>query len=471
MNNSSEFFPDLNGKRVTVMGLGLFGGGVAATRFLADRGARVTVTDLLSENELAESLAQLNGCPIANYHLGGHVEEDFTDADLIVVNPAVKRCHRFLQQARQAGIPLSSEMNLFWQFNRGKTIGVTGSNGKSTTTALIHSILQAAGWNSRLGGNIGCSLLSEVETIQIGDWSVLEFSSFQLHDLDRLPASPDVAVVTNFAPNHLDWHESLDDYRKSKQTILRWQSPQAIAVLNQDDDDVNHWPVFGRTFWFGSHDQGREGIFLSGNSCLMRLEGTESLISLPCWLKLPGLHNLQNAMAAACVALALGVPVDALQQGMEDFTPLPHRLQFVAEVEGRRFYNDSLATTPESAIAAVESFAAPVILLAGGYDKQVDLSQLAETIATRVKAAALMGQTAEELTDLLEYREINCTVSSCECSSFEEAFRCACAHSAPGDVILLSPGCASYDWFANFQERGETFIELVHAWHPEHVQR
>ena len=143
----------------------------------------------------------------------------------------------------------------------------------------------------------------------------------------------------------------------------------------------------------------------------------------------------------------------------------------MAEVEGRRFYNDSLATTPESAIAAVESFAEPVILLAGGYDKQVDLSQLAETIATRVKAAALIGQTAEELTDLLEYCEIYCTVPHCAYSSFEEAFRCACSHSAPGDVILLSPGCASYDWFANFQERGETFIELVHAWHPQRVQR
>ena len=470
MNDSSEFFGDLNGKRVTVMGLGRFGGGVAATRFLADRGAKVTVTDLLSDNELAESLAQLDGCPIENFHLGGHVEEDFTTADLIVVNPAVKRCNRYLQQARQAGIPLASEMNLFWQLNRGKTVGVTGSNGKSTTTALIHSILQAAGWNSRLGGNIGCSLLSEVETIQADDWSILELSSFQLHDLNRLPASPDVAVVTNFAPNHLDWHESLDDYRKAKQTILRWQSPQAIAVLNQDDNDVKRWPVYGKTLWFGSDDQGREGIFASGDSCVMRLEGTESVLPLPCWLKLPGLHNLQNAMAAACATLVVGVPVDAVQQGLENFTPLPHRLQFVAEIEGRRFYNDSLATTPESAIAAVESFAEPVILLAGGYDKQVDLSQLAETIATRVKSAVLMGQTAEELTDLLECGEIQCSAAHCECSSFDEAFRCACAHSALGDVILLSPGCASYDWFANFQKRGETFIELVNAWHPERVQ-
>jgi len=175
-------------------------------------------------------------------------------------------------------------------------------------------------------------------------------------------------------------------------------------------------------------------------------------------------------MAAACAALALDVPVEAIQQGLENFTPLPHRLQFVAEVEGRKFYNDSLATTPESAIAAVESFAEPVIPLAGGYDKQVDLSQLAESIATRVKAAVLMGQTAEELTDMLECGEIDCSVPYHECSSFDDAFRHACAQSAPGDVILLSPGCASYDWFANFQERGETFVELVHAWQPQHVQ-
>ncbi|HXY33450.1 MAG TPA: UDP-N-acetylmuramoyl-L-alanine--D-glutamate ligase [Planctomycetaceae bacterium] len=453
---------ELAGCKVTVMGLGRFGGGLGAVRFLAARGAHVTVTDLLTAEELAEPLAQLTDCPVEAFHLGGHVEEDFVDADLIVVNPAVPPTSPFLARAREACVLLTSEMSLFWQFNRGRTIGVTGSNGKSTTAAMTHAILQAAGIPSRLGGNIGTSLLPEIDDIGPEEWSVVELSSFQLNDLDRLPASPNISVVTNFTPNHLDWHGSLADYRRCKQSILRWQTPDDVAVVNLDDADVRAWPTFGRRLGFGCRDAGCDGIFERGPEHVLRLDGSQRRFPMREWISLPGRHNLSNAMAAACAAVAAGSDLEAVRRGLKSYRSLPHRLEFVAEVQGRRFYNDSLATTPESAVVGLEAFQQPVVLLAGGYDKQIDLTPLAQAIVRRAKAAALIGQTADLLACLLEeHADEADEPPTRECDSFEGAFAWAVSQSEPGDVVLLSPGCASYDWFRNYAERGRRFVELV----------
>ncbi|MGH7127219.1 MAG: UDP-N-acetylmuramoyl-L-alanine--D-glutamate ligase, partial [Planctomycetaceae bacterium] len=302
-----------------------------------------------------------------------------------------------------------------------------------------------------------------VDEIQPEEWIVLELSSFQLHDLDGMFASPQVAVVTNFSPNHLDWHGSLAEYRRAKQTILRWQTDEGLAVLNAADADVTTWKTHGRRLAFNvaveQYDQ--PGVTETAAEAVFREKGRETAFPLAEWLRLPGRHNRQNALAACCAALAMGVDVTAVKEGLTNFTPLPHRLEFVAEAGGRRFYNDSLATTPESTLFALESFNEPIVLLAGGYDKQVDLTMLAEAIRTRAKAAALMGQTAAILADLLETAGERPPLR--ECHSFDEAFRWACEQSAPGDVVLLSPGCASYDWFRNFAERGERFRELVAA--------
>jgi UDP-N-acetylmuramoylalanine--D-glutamate ligase len=456
---------DLAGCKVTVMGLGRFGGGLGAVRFLAARGARVTVTDLLTADDLSEPLAKLADCPVDAYHLGGHIEEDFVDTDLIVVNPAVPPSSPFLARARAECVPLTSEMSLFWQFNRSHTIGVTGSNGKSTTTAMTHAILQAAAVPSRLGGNIGTSLLPEIDAIGPEEWSVVELSSFQLDDLDRLPASPNIAVVTNFTPNHLDWHGSLAEYRRAKQSILRWQTPDDVAVLNEDDADVRAWPTFGRKLGFGTRDAGCDGIFERGTEHILRRDGSHERFGLREWVPLPGRHNVANAMAAACAALAAGADLDAVRRGLESYRSLPHRLEFVGEVCGRRFYNDSLATTPESAVVGLEAFSGPVVLLAGGYDKQIDLTPLALGILRRAKGAALMGQTADLLACLLEeHGDTDDEPPTSLCDSFEEAFRWAVENSRPGDVVLLSPGCASYDWFRNYAERGRRFVELVEAY-------
>ena len=381
------------------------------------------------------------------------------------MNPAVKRDNSFLNAALDAGVPITSEMNLFWKWNLAPIIAITGSNGKSTTTAMTHAILTelcaARGQRAWLGGNIGNSLLPNVDQISPHDLVVLELSSFQLADLDRLQVSPHVAVVTNFAANHLDWHPDLQDYRHSKQTILRWQTETDYAVLNQDDADVRHWQTQGHRLGFGLVNESTLGTFRDHSDAVLRTDDREVRMPLGEWLTLPGEHNFANAMAAITAATAIGAQTSEIQTAIRNYRSLPHRLEFVGEVNGRRFFNDSLATTPESTIVALRAFDRPIILLAGGYDKHVSLAEMAHEISLRAKAVALMGQTATDLHSMLQANcERRCLVSEPQ-SSFASAFEWAVQQSADGDIVLLSPGCASYDWFKNFADRGSQFAERV----------
>jgi UDP-N-acetylmuramoylalanine--D-glutamate ligase len=486
---------EFRGKRVTVMGLGSFGGGIGAVQFFVAQGANVTVTDLKPAEELAGALHAIGGSDGVVLHLGGHSEKDFSDTDLIVASPAVPRESRYLKIARDAGIAVTSEMNLFWERNRGRTIGVTGSNGKSTTTAMINALLTGGEGSGELetiggltpparrvaeqsrprvwlGGNIGKSLLPVVDQIAAGDWVVLEISSFQLEDLAALEPNPHVAVVTNFSPNHLDRHGSVEAYRAAKQNLLRWQTADRFAVLNQSDPDVSGWPTKAQKIWFGREDEGRQGMFAVGfdayrRRALFRFGPREQVLPLGNWLNLPGVHNFQNALAASCAALVLGNGRAEIEAGLTKFTGLPHRLQLVAETAGRKFYNDSKATTPEATLLALDSFRAPVVLLAGGYDKGLDLAELARGIVgRRVKAVALLGQTGAGLKELLGEADPQGTTVAKVHVTFEGAFQWAAAQSAVGEVVLLSPGCASYDWFPNYEARGNEFTRLARAWQP-----
>jgi len=458
---------DYAGRRVTVFGLGSFGGGAGAVRFLASRGAILTVTDRRTPELLRETIDQLNEVAVAHWHLGDHIESDFTSADLIVVNPAIRRDHPLLQLATSRGVPLTSEMNLFWLHNPAPIVAVTGSNGKSTTTALLHALLQGGSRRCWLGGNLGRSLLPDVDAISAEDLVVLELSSFQLSDLNRLQVSPHGAIVTNFSPNHLDWHPTLEDYRAAKQTLLRWQTATDFAVLNAQDADVSTWPVQGQRFVFSDTVTEGDGVCLEGDTCLWRRGQQEVRFPLAEWLTLPGRHNLQNAMAAAAAALAMGTSLTAVEAGMRNYVPLPHRLQFVCEVAGRRFYNDSLATTPESTQVALAAFSEPIVLLAGGYDKQVDLTDMAQAIASRTKAVSLMGQTATTLHQQITNSPRCVTTVLAPHAHLESAFLAATRCSSPGDIVLLSPGCASYDWFRNFEDRGQQFMQLARQWSAE----
>ncbi len=297
---------------------------------------------------------------------------------------------------------------------------------------------------------------------------MLELSSFQLKDLDRILARPNVAVVTNFTPNHLDWHGTLADYRQSKQTILRWQTPDDVATLNADDAEVWAWPTKARRVGFGENDLSGPGVFAmtgTASDWRVRINDLDQTDRSGEWLQVPGRHNQQNAAAAIAAALSVGATLQDAQAALESFMGLPHRLQFVVETAGRRFYNDSIATTPESVIMALAAFQQPIILLAGGYDKGIDLSELSLHIAQKVKAVALLGSTAAVLKNHLERNQFPDSAARI-CGSLEEAVHWSGAQSLPGDVILLSPACASYDWFRNFVDRGEQFTQLAKSWTP-----
>jgi UDP-N-acetylmuramoylalanine--D-glutamate ligase len=426
------------GRRVVVMGLGRFGGGVAAARWLARRGAEVAVTDLAPASSLAESLGALRDVPIAHYRLAGHDEADFRRADWVVVNPAVKPDNPLLALARRAGARLTSEIELFLRHCPAPVVGVTGSNGKSTTAAMTAAALRADGRRAWLGGNLGGSLLEKLDDIRPGDWCVLELSSFQLHYLADDVPWPAVAVVTGFSPNHLDWHGSLAQYAAAKQRLLLRQGPDGAAVLNLADAEVARWRGLVRG----------------------RLVEPAAGGQLPP-LGVPGEHNRVNAALAAAAARAAGCSEDAIRRGLAGFGGLPQRLEWVATVAGRRFYNDSAATTPESTAAALRSLDGAVWLLAGGRNKGFDLDRLAREIARRAAGAALFGATAEALRARLAAADP--AFPAADCRTLDAALWWCWERSRPGEAILLSPGMASTDQFLNYQQRGERFVALVGA--------
>lgn len=461
---------DYHGRRVTVMGLGRFGGSLGAIRYLVQHGADVLVTDVRPAGALEPSLAQLADLGPIRLRLGEHRDEDFTDCDLVVASAAIPGDNRYLQQSRDRGIPVTREMNLFWERNPGRVVAITGTNGKSTTTALTHALLSRA-FPERvwLGGNIGKSLLPDVEKIRPGDWVVLELSSFQLEDLAPLRPRPAVAMVTNFTPNHLDRHPSIEAYRSAKQQLLGSQTADQIAVLNQDDPDVAAWPTAARTFWFGGEDLGREGMFIVSSGtfprhAIFRLGLREQVYPLGEWLQLPGRHNILNALAASATALALGAQAAHIEQGIREFAGLPHRLELVAERKGVRYYNDSKSTTPAATILAIRSFRAPTWLIVGGYDKQIAFDELFSEIAVRgLRGVTCIGQVGEQLAsrmgEVVAQRRLSTTVRFC--GSLAPAVEFIAGQAEAGDVVLLSPGCASYDQFENYEHRGEEFTRLI----------
>ena len=426
--------PDV--RRVTIMGLGHFGGGVSAARWLARRGAEVTVTDLADEKVLADSLAALADVPIAGFHLGGHQEADFRGTDLVVVNPAVRPGNRFVQIASECGVRLTSETELFLQPCPAPIIGVTGSNGKSTTAAMTAAILRAEGRTVWLGGNIGTSLLEELDRITPDDWVVLELSSFQLWHLNPGVRMPEVAVVTNCRPNHLDWHTSDADYQRAKKRILLGQQAGHLAVLNTSDAEVASWKplVRGRCLPLVSDD-----------------------VTAP--LSVPGDHNRQNAVCAATAALGVGCGREAIRAGLASFSTLAHRLEPIAVVDGRRLVNDSASTTPDSTIAGLRALEGPTWLLAGGKNKGTDFRPLTTAIHRESCGAAFYGTAGSEL-----YGQVNtqgAAFPSTAVDTMEEALRWCWQRSRRGDNILLSPACSSHDQFQNFRTRGETFVDLA----------
>jgi UDP-N-acetylmuramoylalanine--D-glutamate ligase len=427
---------DFRGRKTTVMGLGRHGGGVAAARFCAQAGALVTVTDLAEETALSESMAILRDMPIAKFTLGRHLEEDFSNADIVVVNPAVKPANSWVELARQTGAQITSETELFLSACPAKVIGVTGTVGKSTTAAMLAAILQTAGRITWLGGNIGHSLLSDLPRMQGQHVVVLEISSFQLHWLSDNCSWPHGAIVTNCSPNHLDWHPTWGQYITAKQRLIQHLPTDGLAVFNTADRELSSWRSECR------------GICDSPWP-LKRVSQ----------LKVSGEHNQINAACAARMAEQLGVDDATIEKALAEFNGLPHRLRLVAEIRGRQFYNDSKSTTPAATIAALNAMQRSTWLLLGGVTKQIDLAELVNFATARARGIAVFGSVAEELHDLITRN--GKSVFSNRSPNLTDALRWCWQQSQPGEAILLSPGCASTDQFLDFAHRGEEFERLV----------
>ncbi len=420
---------DLKNKRVTVLGLGRFGGGIGVAQWLCRQGAKVLVTDRDDAASLTDSVRQLDGLPIA-FRLGADQQRiaDFTDADLVVASPAVKPQHELLEAARSANVPVTTEICLFVERCPGKIFGVTGTKGKSTTAALLHLILQSQ-LPTYLGGNIGKSLLSDLPQMNADSHVVLELSSYMLHYLGLRNWSPNVAAVTMLGQDHLDWHGSAEQYIDAKRNITRFQKP-GDRVIRRRDMISDTFPT------------------CAGVSVQIY---PDEMIA-PFNLCMPGQHNQQNAQAAY---LASGVSFDDAQRAIGDFPGLPHRLQLVHESYGVRYFNDSIATIPEAAIIACDSFTpGTVIQIVGGSLKEgLSWDAMCAHLSKRCKKVLTIGQIGLMLAE----RCANATYVE----TLDTAVVKARSIAKSGDVVLLSPGTASYGQFANFEFRGQRFTELA----------
>ncbi|MDH4239777.1 MAG: UDP-N-acetylmuramoyl-L-alanine--D-glutamate ligase, partial [Phycisphaerae bacterium] len=394
---NKEFFA---GKRVLIMGLGRFGGGVDAAKFAAKAGAKVIVTDLASHEQLSDSISQLEEFGDIEFHLGSHNAIDFEQADIIIANPAVPGDNGFLEIARRHNKFITSQIGIFFEFCPAQIIGITGANGKSTTAALTAHLLRNAGeakvW---LSGNIGNEpLLTRLDQIAPDDLVVLELSSFQLEQLAQIQKAPTVALLTNLTPNHLDRYGTFDNYCAAKENIFRFQKLDdklpAVSIFNAEDEVSAEW------FEKYKRDAGRICIAFSADDISEQIRASFGL---------PGRANLSNLAASVAVVRHFGIDDDQIRSSLPQFKALPHRLELVAQINGVFWYNDSKATTPESAIAALEAFEQPTIIIAGGYDKKVAFDELGQKIAQKAKAAILLGQTAEEIAKAIKAFSTNRT--------------------------------------------------------------
>ncbi len=453
---------DFRGKRITIIGAAREGTALAA--FLHEKGATVTLSDIKPREALNAHLDAVRDLPI-NLVLGGHPEA-ILDADVVFVSPGVPLDIPILREARLQGIPLSSETRLFFRLCPAPIIGITGSSGKTTTTAMVGEMLKAAGYNTFVGGNIGRPLIGLLHRMQANDKVVMELSSFQL---EMLGASPHIAAVLNVTPNHLDRHPDMDSYIAAKKEIVLHQGAEDIAVLGRDNPIARSFvqECRGEVVFFSRREEMPKGSFLRNDTLMLRLNGETESLCLRSELKLRGEHNLENILAAALIARLAGASVEAIAQVCRTFAGVEHRLEFVATIGGADFYDDSIATTPERAAAAVRSFAEPIVLLAGGRDKHLPWEDLARLTTQKVRHLILFGEAADLIAGAIaEAGGRNNGSQSLQVvhkvHTLEEAVPLAAQVAQPGDVVLLSPGGTSFDAFQDFEERGERFKELVH---------
>jgi UDP-N-acetylmuramoylalanine--D-glutamate ligase len=446
----------LAGKKVLVIGAAR--SGIACARFLAARGATVALNDAKPiEKWTPEALALKQegvGC------LPGEPPSWLLDnIDFVVLSPGVPVKTIPVRYAERAGAEIIGEVELAFRFLKGRTVAITGTNGKTTTTALIGELLKGGGLPVQVGGNIGTPLITLVGGSRDDGWTVVELSSFQLETIKEF--HPSVAVVINVTPNHMDRYEAFTDYAAAKHRIFMNQEPGDVAVLNSDDEVVWSWAsgLRAHVVPFSVRRELREGLFLRGRDLVSRTADGERTLMKRDEMKLRGLHNVENVLAALSVGLACGVSPESMRETVRRFEPVEHRLELVSEFQGVKFYNDSKATSVDATMKALEAFqddAGKVVLILGGRGKKAPYAPLAALIRDHVRQLVLIGEDAETIA-----KELGEYAPNQRAADMQEAVKFSFQAAHPGDIVLLAPACASFDMFESFEHRGKVFKKCV----------
>jgi UDP-N-acetylmuramoylalanine--D-glutamate ligase len=451
---------ELAGKKVLVVGLARTG--IATALFCAERGARVTATEERPEREIAEAAAKLRAAGVV-LELGGHHPETFVQQDLIVPSPGVAPTMPALAAARAIGVPVWSEIELAWRFLRGRLICITGSNGKTTTTSLIGHILETAGMPVQVAGNIGTPLISRVDISSDTSFTVVEASSFQLESISAF--RPDIAVMLNVTPDHLDRHGSIEAYGRAKARMFENQTAEDAAVINADDAVAPQYaPTVPRVFWFSREKRVASGCYLRGDEIVFRCDGVESVLLERKMIGLRGGHNIENVLAAAAAAKIAGAEPAAIAEGVRTFAGVEHRIEYVATISGVEYFNDSKATNVDATLKALDAFPGNVLVILGGKDKGCDYRILRQALRSHARLALLIGSAADKIEAGLAG-----VIPVERAETLAHAVEIASRRAQPGDTVLLAPACASFDQFDNYEHRGRVFKQLVRELEKKHA--
>src|SRR5579859_1286033 len=445
---------ELRKKRVLVVGLARTG--VATAVFCAGHNAIVTATESRAESELGDAPAKLRAAGVT-LELGGHTEKTFLAQDLIISSPGVPADDNFLLLAKSKGITVWSEIELAYRFLEGKLIGITGSNGKTTTTTLVHHILATGAMRAYLAGNVGKPLISEVEKMDAGSVAVAELSSFQLELIDKF--RPNIGALLNLTPDHLDRHKTMDAYAAAKARIFENQTELDAAILNADDAaSARYAPKKPQVFWFSRKKTVAQGACLRGEDIVVVHHGKEDLVMKAAEIPLAGAHNLENVLAAVIIARLAGVNSATIAKAVKSFAGVEHRLEFVTDIHGVRYYNDSKATNVDATLKALEAFSGRILVILGGKDKGSDYTVLQKPLREKTILALLIGAAADKVE-----KQIAGSVAIERAGTLERAVEAAALAARSGDVVLLAPACASFDQFENYEQRGRVFKQLVRS--------
>ena len=454
-----EFEKYIDDKKIAIIGIGV--SNLPLLKYMYERGAKVTVFDDRDEDKIPKEALDEIMLYEMDYVFGKDSLSKLNGFNMIFRSPSCMPTKKELVEAEKNGAIVTSEIEMLMEMCPGTVIGVTGSDGKTTTTSLIYEILKTKGYNCYLGGNIGIPLFTKLKEMTEEDYVVLELSSFQLMNMK---ISPKISVITNISPNHLNIHSSYEEYIDAKKNIFKYQNRDDIIVLNYDNEITRECEkeADSRTIFFSSKTKLDDGIILDGDIIKECEDKVRRHLMNSSEVLLRGRHNLENICAAIAATKTI-VDIDTQIKAIKNFKGVEHRIEIIREIDGVKWYNDSIGTSPTRTIAGLKSFDEKIVLIAGGYDKHLDYEPLAKPILDNVKTLILMGQTAEKifLAVKAEEEKENKKVDTYMCETLEDTVKLAKKFASPGDVVLFSPASASFDLFKNFEERGKKFKEIV----------